>query len=249
MKYNNIELIYCFTFRLTEDFIFKNYLNQIVEIIKTSIEYNKKFHKIIFYTDYYTHDILGNLEIETLFVDTSDFRLSDDFKLYIHSNLSETQVLIDFDIFLKKPLLLNKDSDIILEQYEDSKFFYRYERTLNELLDYKIYDKFKNMKVDRKFISNIGILKINNKELWSKYTELYYSIRKDFLMEVGDESLIKYSAMFGQYTLSSILLNSNYDIYISNKNKDNKYIHLNTYGKYMSPLSELLKPIRENSIL
>lgn len=247
---SNIELIYCFTFKLTEDYIFESYKDRIIEIIKTSINYNKKFHKIILYTDSYTHNILGNIGIETKLVDTSNFKISDDFKLHLHPIISKNQILIDFDIFLKTPLIINQNSDIILEQYEDSKFFYRYERTLNQLLNYKIYDKFKNIKVDKELMANIGILKINNSDLWNRYTEIYYTFRNQFLMEVNkNESLIKYSAMFGQYTLSSILLNSNYDIYISNKNKDNKYIHLNTYGKYMSPLSELLKPIRENSIL
>ena len=137
-----------------------------------------------------------------------------------------------------------------MEQYEDSNFFYRYERTLKQLLNYKIYDKIKNIKVNKELMTNIGILKINNTDLWTQYTEMYYTLRNEFLAEVAEtDSLVKYSAVFGQYTLSSILLNSNYDIYISNKNKDNKYIHLNTYGKYMSPLTELLKPIRQNSIL
>jgi len=247
---SNIELVYCFTFNLTEDYIFKSYKDRIIEIIKTSIQYNKKFHDIILYTDFYTYNIMGYSGAETRFVDTSNFRMSDDFKLHLHPMLSENQILIDFDIFLKKPLIVNKGSDIILEQYEDSKFFYRYDRTINQLLNYKIYDKFKNIKVDKELMANIGILKINNPDLWNQYTKMYYTFRNHFIIEVGqNESLIKYSAMFGQYTLSSILLNSNYDIYISNKNKDNKYIHLNTYGKYMSPLTELLKPIRQNSIL
>ena len=244
------ELVYCFTFNLTEDYILDLYKDRIIEIIKTSIEYNKKFHKIILYTDYYTHSILGNIGVETKFVDTENFKISDDFKLYLHPLLTENQVLFDFDIFLKKPLLLNHDSDIILEQYEDSKFFYRYERTLNQLSKYKICDKFKNIKINKELMANIGILKINNNKLWNTYIEMYLTYRNEFLMEVDkNESLIKYSAMFGQYTLSSILLNENYNIYISSKNKNNKYIHLNTYGKYTSPLFELLKPIRETSIL
>jgi len=247
---SNIQLIYCFTFNLTDDYILHNYKDRIIEIIKTSIQYNKKFHEIILYTDYDTYNILGNMEIQTKFVDTSNFKLSDDFKLYLHPLLSKNQILIDFDIFLKKPLLLNHDTDIILEQYEDSKFFYRYERALSQISKYKIHDRFKNIKINKELMANIGILKINNSELWNSYIKMYFNFRDYFLIEADkNENLIKYSALFGQYTLSNILLNGNYDVYISNQNKNNKYIHLNTYGKYMRPLSELLKPIRETSIL
>jgi len=210
---SNIELVYCFTFNLTEDYIFKSYKDRIIEIIKTSIEYNKKFHNIIFYTDVYTRDILGYLDVEMKFIDTTNFKISDDFKLHLHPSLSKNQILFDFDIFLKKPLLLNQDSDIILEQYEDSNFFYRYERTLKQLLNYKIYDKIKNIKVNKELMTNIGILKINNTDLWTQYTEMYYTLRNEFLAEVAEtDSLVKYSAVFGQYTLSSILLNSKYNI-------------------------------------
>ena len=95
----NLKLIYCFTFNLTEPHIFNRYKNQILNVLNTSIEYNKRFHEVVLYTDSYTKSFL-NENIQVLLTDTSSYKFYDDFKLDIHSKLKENEILIDFDVSL-----------------------------------------------------------------------------------------------------------------------------------------------------
>jgi hypothetical protein len=247
---NELELVYCFTFKLTEPGIFKKYKKEVVNVIKTSIEYNKRFHKIYFYLDEYTKDILGDLQAECIITDTSNFRFSDDFKLCLHPLLTPNQVMIDFDIFLNKPLVIDNSYDIILDRYEPYRYFYRYERTISKLLPGVFKSYLLTLQLNKKQMPNIGILKVNNKELWELYISEYQKQRRHLLQSYNtSDCLVEFSPLLGQYLLNTILLNSNYQVFLSNDLTTNEYLHLNTYEKYFVPLDRLLRKLKYKNII
>lgn len=243
----NLKLIYCFTFNLTEPHIFNRYKNQILNVLNTSIEYNKRFHEIVLYTDSYTKSFL-NENIQIILTDTSSYKFYDDFKLDIHSKLKENEILIDFDVFLNSPLSINFSDDIIIDKYEDVKYFYRYERSLRQLEQYSVVNKFKSLEVRKDQMPNIGIFKINSIELWEKYLSTYLEFRKELLNELKvEDNPVKYSAMLGQYTLNNLLLHYSPTIFFTGNS--NNYVHLNTYEKYTTPLTELLGVFKQKQLL
>ena len=243
----NLKLIYCFTFNLTEPHIFNRYKNQILNVLNTSIEYNKRFHEVVLYTDSYTKSFL-NENIQVILTDTSSYKFYDDFKLDIHSKLKENEILIDFDVFLNSPLSINFSDDIIIDKYEDVKYFYRYERSLRQLEQYSVVNKFKSLNIRKDQMPNIGIFKINSTKLWKKYLSTYLEFRKELLSELKTkDNPVKYSAMLGQYTLNNLLLQYSPTIFFTGNS--NNYVHLNTYEKYTTPLTELLGVFKQKQLL
>ena len=243
----NLKLIYCFTFNLTEPHIFNRYKNQILNVLNTSIEYNKRFHEVVLYTDSYTKSFL-NENIQVILTDTSSYKFYDDFKLDIHSKLKENEILIDFDVFLNSPLSINFSDDIIIDKYEDVKYFYRYERSLRQLEQYSVVNKFKSLNIRKDQMPNIGIFKINSTKLWKKYLSTYLEFRKELLSELKTkDNPVKYSAMLGQYTLNNLLLQYSPTIFFTSNT--NNYVHLNTYEKCTTPLTELLGVFKQKQLL
>ena len=238
-----LTLVYCFTFKLTEPEILVKYKQKIIEILNTSITFSKRFHSVVLYTDYETLDSVKGLDVEIRLVNSKDFIFTDDFKLSLHPNLLPNEILIDFDVFLESELRIDSSKDLVLEKYEDPKYFYRYERTLNQLSSYKIIDDFTNLIISKDQMPNIGILKVYNESFWEKYIILYHHFRSTLLLQLTPEdNPIKYSAMLGQYTLNSLLLVEKPSLFICNKN-NNSYLHINSYEKYLRPLNELIGPI------
>ena len=95
---------------------------------------------------------------------------------------------------------------------------------------------------------NIGIFKINSTKLWKKYLSTYLEFRKELLSELKTkDNPVKYSAMLGQYTLNNLLLQYSPTIFFTGNS--NNYVHLNTYEKYTTPLTELLGVFKQKQLL
>lgn len=215
---------FCFTIKILNN---QSDLNFYVEMIEKAIECAKQYHRVKFYTDEETIDLVSIKDVEVQIVNTSNFYFVDDFKVYLLDIVQEDEVIIDTDLFLFSPLYLEEGNDLYVD-FKDHSGKDWYIEHLDWFVNNGIRELIPNFNDKIIPVPNIGILKFRNNELQKKYTEKYYTIRKWVLSK--DKNINRgVSIILGQYLLGLII--PNYKIKYCHKNK-NHYIHLSGPNKF-----------------
>lgn len=217
-------IVFCFTVK------FKNSINVIdiyKKIISKAVEYASLHHKVIFYTDEKTLPYLDIKNVEIRLIDTSDFYFIDDFKIHLLSIISEDEVIIDTDLFLFQPLYLEPGFDAYFD-YMDSSRKPWYAEHFDWFINNGIREIIPNFNIKTIKVPNIGVLKIQNKNLKEEYINLYYKVR-NWVLSKHPNIEIGISIILGQYLLG--LLINKYNINYCSHHK-NHYAHLSGPNKF-----------------
>ena len=196
------------------------------EMLSKSVEFAKKFYKVILYTDNETLPDLEGIEVEKRLIDSSDFYFIDDFKVnLLEKVLREDDVLIDVDLFLFKPLNLKEGYDLYVDYKEKSTEDW-YTQYIDVLLEHGIRDLIPEFGSKTYFPPNIGIIKFTNLEYKKEYIKTYNKLKnwikdKNITLDRGA------SMVLGQYTLALLNSDNKYRIYYCrNQNTGNNFLHL-----------------------
>lgn len=238
-----VKLLCPFTFGVNSHKLKRSELSRFRFLISKFYEINKKFHQIELVTDVESHKLLRYMEFDSIrYVHTSNFDFVDDFKIFLLEELLENEVIIDFDVYLKKPLHIDNKHDLIIERYEEA-FAEGIYRDLIKKSDISFKKEFYLRISNLNAVPNIGVFKINNRELLKKYLTVYDIKRREIKFKAIEQGLDykKYSVLIGQLTLRHILNNSVYSVFDTKSSPDNYYTHLNGETKYTCSIDHLEK--------
>lgn len=246
-----IKLICPFTFSVSPYNLQSSRFIRTKFLLSKFYETNKRFHHIELVTDEESHKLLDYIKFDSIkYVDTSLFNYVDDFKIQLLQNLNKDEVIVDFDVYLKKPLHISTEHSIVIERYEES-FAEDIYRNLIKDSDIEFDKSYYLNILNLDKVPNIGILKINDTDLLSYYTSLYTTKSTEFKLKATTQKINhgKYSVLFGQLLLRQIINNFNYSVFDAKSYSNNSYIHLNGDNKYDSSLEQLKKIIDEKTLL
>jgi hypothetical protein len=230
--------------------------NHVLDLYKVSMQRAKHLgHTVKFYGCSYSLEYLKGYYDTSVNVDDLDLIITDDLKIYIHSQEELGAVTIDGDIILSKKLKTIKSADIILEQKElfvpdspwqtESLF-----KIINIFKKHNIQTQFSNFSFIPNYLLNVGILQFNNEPVKNLFLDSYYNLRNYYLENIEPiEQLIPkgliVSTIICQYYFTSLCYKLNIDYKFTNRIKENEYVHLNGWAKFKNKklIKTLLKEI------
>lgn len=216
-----MRVVYGFTNSFYSDNI--KMLDVTIKLFELSVKAAKRFHEVTIYTDEKSIDIVPQQSsIEIL---PGDYVFIDDFKIQLLQHTND--VIIDPDLILYKKLNLSQTVDASFEfkQKTYNKFTRPQVKQLIEAGVEKILPNFSEVK----YMPNIGVLKINNQKLLTKYVETYNKLRT-FILSLELNNYTEFSIILGQYVLGYLLMNDEFNVeYV---NKKNNYVHFNGGMKF-----------------
>lgn len=231
---------FCFTIKIINSM---DNLERYQTMISKAVNCAKEHHKVNFYTDTETLPYLNLSGVEIKLIDTNDFYFVDDFKVHLLSVISDSEVLVDTDLFLFRELKLEDGMDMYADFMDNSKqiWYTDYlkwfsDNGINEILS----DFGNNISVP-----NIGILKIQNDKLKSEYIETYYKVR-EWVLQMDNKITKGVSIILGQYLLGMIIKNYKVGYCYNSKNH---YVHLSGPSKFKKTILDTIVPIKIKKLL
>jgi hypothetical protein len=164
----------------------------------------------------FVYDKLKDVIDEYVDITNEEFILTDDLKIYIHSNEGLDCITIDGDIILESKLNLPYDCDVIYERngVVKSKSITKYEKYLDIFKDYDVIDSVKFFKYNTVYSCNVGILKFNNEYVKELFLESYYKLREYFLKNIKSDSRLSHrdnpSLIICEYMFACLLEETDY---------------------------------------
>jgi len=246
-----MKLICPFTFNVSGVTQKSSRFSRIKFLLQKFYEINKKYHEIELVTDVESHKLLEYIVFDNVrYFDTKPFKLIDDFKIFLLPLLKENEIIVDFDVYLKKPLVVDTKNDLIIERYEE-KFAKKIYKDL--ITQSKVnFNKQYYLNIDNlDAVTNIGVLKINNLELLQLYINTYNNKSLEFIQnaEIQGINYGKYSVLFGQLLLRDIINKNNFSVFDTKTFSGNNYIHLNGDNKYKLTLDQIEKNINSLTLI
>ena len=217
--------------------------DHVLDLYKVSMQRAKHLgHTVKFYGCSYSLEYLKGYYDTSVNVDDLDLIITDDLKIYIHSQEELRAITIDGDIILSKKLKLEKSADIVFEQKEmfepDSPW---QTESLFKIIDifkkYSIQSEFNNFSFEPNYLFNVGILQFNNKSVKNLFLDSYYNLREYYLKNIEPtEKLIPQglivSTVICQYYFTCLCNRLNIHSGFTNREQENKYMHLNGHFKF-----------------
>ena len=225
---NELTIVFSFIKKLSMD---ETNLIAYKNIIPKSVELAKLNHKkVLFYTDLETSIWLSDVDVEKVIIDSSNFTYQDDMKLYLISILGENHVLVDVDLFLTKPLIIDDSYDLCVDYFDNAnKKVYNlfYKEHLDKLIEGGIQKIIPDFGNDIVSIPNIGILYVKNSDMKADYIKMYNFIKK-WIIDNGlyEDVGPRGSLITGQYCLGYINKDNKYSVHYCKYNTKNHYTHL-----------------------
>lgn len=233
---------FCFTIKILNT---ESELDRYIELIDKAIMCAKEHHKVRFYTDSETIKYISQNDIEIKYVDTYEFYFIDDFKIYLLDKLEQDEILIDVDLFLFAPLKINNMADLNVDFKDDTTNKEWYTKYLNWCVENGIKKILPTFDEKIKFVPNIGILKIKNKQLLNDYQNLYYKVRR-WILSKDDKINKQISIILGQYLLGILMCDYIVEYCYTNKNH---YVHLSGMTKFEKNIIKDIKPISNKKLI
>jgi hypothetical protein len=225
---NELTIVFSFIKKLSSD---ETHLTAYKHIILKSVELAKLNHKnVLFYTDLETSKWLEELDVEKIIIDSSNFTYQDDMKLYLISILGQNHILVDVDLFLTKPLIIDNSYDLYVDYFDNANkkvYDLFYKEHLDKLIEGGIQKIIPDFGTDTVSIPNIGILYVKNSDMKADYIKMY-SFIKQWIIDNGlyEDVGPAASLIVGQYCLGYINKSNRYSVYYCKYNTKNHYTHL-----------------------
>ena len=165
----------------------------ILLLYKASITRSRQLgYTIKLYGCDFAYSKLKDVIDEYVDITNEEFLLTDDLKLFIHSNEELECITIDGDIILESKLNLPTECDIIYERngVVKAKQITKFERYLNVFKDYDVKSNIEYFKYELHYACSVGILKFNNKEVKELFLKTYYKFREYFLNKIKSDNRI-----------------------------------------------------------
>jgi hypothetical protein len=218
--------------RYTKD----NKTDHILKLYKISMERAKSFgHKIKFYGCDYSLNYLKDYYDTFVNVEHVEFDITDDLKIYIHTQEPAGSITFDGDIILENKLSVDETSDIIFEQREEfvSDSPWQWEtifKMLNIFKKYKVDEVFPDFSFETRHLCNVGVLRFRTEEIKNLFIDSYYKFRRYYLTNIEPtEKLIPQglivSTIICQYYFTNICQKNNIKYSFTSDYKSNKYKH------------------------
>lgn len=203
---------------------------------RASIIRAKSFgYKIKLYGCNFIYEQLKDIIDDFVNIDNLSFPLTDDLKLFIHSNENLDCVTIDGDIILNHKLSIPLDCDVVFDtkgQVTHSKQITKYKSYLNIFKKYDIPPSIKYFDYNAEYACNVGILKFNNQQTKDIMLSSYNNFREYYLSNIEpneDLNILSDPAI--------ILCEYNFERIINKENLSVKFLSdFNDYTHYASNL-------------
>lgn len=211
--------------RYTKD----NETDHVLKLYKISMERAKSLgHKIKFYGCDYSLNYLKDYYDVFANVENVEFEITDDLKIYVHTQEPAGSITFDGDIILHSKLSVDETSDIVFEQKERLQQCHR--DILNIFKKYKMDEVFSDFSFDPKLVFNVGILRFKTEDIKNLFIDSYYKVRKYYLTNIEPtEKLITQgiivSTIICQYYFTNICEKNNTNYNFTKDYKSNKYKH------------------------
>jgi len=190
--------------------------------IKKAIEGARKVgYSTALYTD--SKSFAEGLDLDEIHFISDEYTLWDSFKIYVLDNRSGNDYfLCDNDCVFHKHIDFSDDVDLYFDGFEVDVWDSFYKPTLNLLETKGLYD-YSFWSKDEVGVTNIGILKINNDVLKTRYTHYWkrsYHLVKEHKSEFNKIGL---TATISQFLLTKIMteMNSSYKFFTTEKHYSN----------------------------
>jgi len=178
-----MKLIYSYTTRMG------NYDNNDyqMQFYRASIIRSKQLgYTIKLYGCDYTYNKLKDVVDEWVDITTKEFILTDDLKIFIHSNENLNCITIDGDLILESNLILSENCDLIVDRIGRTKLksLTKFQKYLTIFKDYDITTNVNYFNYNIPYACGVGILKFNNIETKQLFLSTYYNFRDYFLNNI-----------------------------------------------------------------
>ena len=214
----------------------RNYKNNewIMQLYRASIIRSKFLgYSIKLYGCKFAYDKLYDIVDEYIDITDREFILTDDLKIFIHSNEDLECITIDGDVILESKLKLPSECDVIYERTISvkSKSERVFEKYLNTFKPYDVESHVKYFNYDTPYICSTGILKFNNQFIKDTFLSAYYQFRDYFITNIKSQNQLynndnDLSVIICEYMLSCILMKTSHIGKACNQ--------LNNYTHYIS---------------
>lgn len=244
----------------------------IFQITKASMIRAKQLgHVINYYGCRQSYEVLKDY-IDGEYVDVSDkdFKITDDLKIYIHTQEDLNACTIDGDIILNSPVRDIPQCDAWFDMRETRKdALHAKSRLLIGYLDmidifekYPIKDIFPEWNPNNYCAVNVGFMKFNNPVIKQKVIDTYYRLR-DYYLDIIEpqEDLVNKtypvckngidpSLVICQYMLGCLLINYNYQFRFAKSKTHGTFDYEHYYGelKWYDSTKEVILNILNNKV-
>lgn len=177
--------------------------------LKDSVESAKSIgYKTEIYTD--SAEFVKNINVDKVHFIKDEYQLWDSFKIWVLENREDTNYFLsDYDVIYKSPIEFNPDVDIYFDGWERLNWDLMYSGTIKLLKDKNILDS-SYWEYSKKPVMNVGILKINNPMLKTKYIEEWKAAYSKLESLLEEFDLIRLTPILTQYLLTLIVQKENY---------------------------------------
>ena len=234
--------------RYTKD----NKTDHVLELYKISMERAKNLgHGIKLYGCEYSLNYLKGYYDSFVNVEDIEFEITDDLKIYVHTQEPAGSITFDGDIILENKLELDDSADIVFETKEDfiPDSIWQQEsifKIINTFKKYKLDEVFQNFSFNPQYLYNVGVLRFRTEELRNLFIDSYYKFRRYYLTNIEPtEKLIPQglivSTIICQYYFTNICEKNNINYSFTFDYKDNHYKHYYGHSKFDKKIFKIIK--------
>jgi hypothetical protein len=209
-------------------------ITKAVSIYKQTAESAKRFYKVILYTDVESAPLFEGIYDEIRIINTTGFVMVDDMKLAVLPLLSDNELLMDGDVYLRSPLIIPAGYDVLCDEGEPFDQSMQYIETMDLFMRLGISDVipfYGGLKV----VPNIGILKFQDSSTMNAYL-YWHKMLRGWIIDKGLTDLTVRSRwrMSANTTVQYLLgafIKSEYKR-ICYAKESNDYTHYKSNSKY-----------------
>lgn len=121
---------------------------------------------------------------EFVSIENEEFILTDDLKMYIHSNENLDCITIDGDVILESSLNLPNDCDVLFERKLLNTKNKKFKKYMGIFKKYDVINNVEYFDYNGLHASNVGILKFNSQFAKNTLLKSYYTFRKYYLENI-----------------------------------------------------------------
>ena len=198
-----------YTYKKLDYSIYKRSFNQIEWIKRSTTSAKKLGYRVELYTD--DKELAKELILDEIHYIVDTYRVWDSFKLWVlEHRKDDNYFLSDSDVIFNKKINFDYTKDISFDGVEVVNWNWVYRDTLKYLEQNNVIKGIKFWKYSQIPVFNVGILRINNKELklrYLKYWKEAYAQMENYI----DSKTIRYIApILTQYLLTLICEDKKY---------------------------------------